>query len=152
LAPNSNAPEWDPSDVGISGAFVALGMEYMTRTLGYQTNMQYRPTSYGPVLGARWDFKHDGNDPPANVTPDLATAMTTNPHLQIFSANGYFDFATPYFATEYTLNHLGLAPALQRNITFGFYPSGHMVYLNRQALVMFKADLARWYDRVLAGR
>jgi carboxypeptidase C (cathepsin A) len=152
LAPNSNAPDWDPSDVGISGAFVALGMDYMTRTLGYHTNMQYRPTSYGPILGARWDFKHNGDDPPTNVTPDLATAMTTNPHLQIFSANGYFDFATPYFATEYTLDHLDLAPALQRNITFGFYPSGHMVYLNPQALVMFKGDLARWYDRVLSGR
>jgi len=152
LAPNSDTPEWDPSDVGISGAFVGLGMDYMTRTLGYHTNMQYRPTSYGPILGARWDFKHNGDDPPTNVTPDLAKAMTTNPHLQIFSANGYFDFATPYFATVYTLDHLDLAPALQRNITFGFYPSGHMVYLNPRALVLFKGDLARWYDRVLSGR
>jgi carboxypeptidase C (cathepsin A) len=150
LAPNSDEPEWDPSDVGISGAFVGLGMDYMTRTLGYHTNMAYRPTAYGPVLGARWDFHHNGDDPPANVTPDLATAMTTNPHLQVFSGNGYFDFATPYFATEYTLGHMGLAPALQNNLTFGFYPSGHMVYLNPQALAMFKSDLARWYDRTLA--
>jgi len=146
LPPNDDTPEWDPSDVGISGAFVALGMNYMTQTLGYKTNMEYRPTSYGPVLGARWDFHHDGDDPPTNVAPDLARAMTTNPHLKVFSGNGYFDFATPFFATEYTLNHLGLAPALQKNITFGFYPSGHMVYLNPNALVTFKADLARWYD------
>jgi carboxypeptidase C (cathepsin A) len=149
LAPNNDTPEWDPSDVGISGAFVGLGMNYMTQTLGYKTNMQYRPTSYGPILGARWDMHHNGDDPPANVVPDLARAMTTNPHLKIFSGNGYFDFATPFFATEYTLNHMGLAPALQRNITFGFYPSGHMVYLNPQALVTFKADLARWYDSTL---
>ncbi|HUA08349.1 MAG TPA: hypothetical protein VMA98_03680 [Candidatus Acidoferrales bacterium] len=149
LAPMSDYPQWDPSDVGISGAFVALGMDYMTQTLGYKTNMQYRPTSYGPVLGARWDFHHNGDDPPANVTPDLARAMTTNPHLKIFSANGYFDFATPFFATQYTLDHMGLAPALQKNISWGFYPSGHMVYLNPQALVLFKADLSRWYDSVL---
>jgi carboxypeptidase C (cathepsin A) len=150
LAANNDSPEWDPSDVGISGAFVGLGMNYMTQTLGYKTNLQYRPTSYGPVLGARWDMHHNGDDPPANVAPDLARAMTTNPHLKVFSGNGYFDFATPFFATEYTLDHLGLAPELQKNITFGFYPSGHMVYLNPQALVLFKADLAKWYDSALS--
>lgn len=146
LDANTDRPEWDPSDVGISGAFVGLGMNYMTQTLGYHTNLQYRPTAYGGQLGARWDFHHDGDDPPTNVAPDLARAMTTNPHLKVFSGNGYFDFATPFFATEYTLNHLGLAPELQRNITYGFYPSGHMVYLNPKALVKFKADLSRWYD------
>jgi carboxypeptidase C (cathepsin A) len=145
---NANSPDWDPSDVGISGAFVALGNAYMRDTLGYRTNLQYRPTAYGE-LGASWDMHHDGNDPPANVAPDLATAMTENPHLHVFSANGYYDFATPMFATEYTLRHLGLNPALQKNITFGFYPSGHMVYLNPAALATFKADLARWYDHAL---
>ncbi|MEO9169553.1 MAG: peptidase S10 [Candidatus Baltobacteraceae bacterium] len=149
---NADRGEWDPSDVGISGAFVALGNQYMRDTLNYKTNMQYRPTSYGGLLGARWDFKHDDQDPPANVAPDLARAMTTNPHLYVFSGNGYFDFATPFFATQYTLQHLGIAPALQNHITFGFYQSGHMVYLNPSALVAFKSDLARWYDRVLSNR
>jgi carboxypeptidase C (cathepsin A) len=149
---NSDFPQWDPSDVGISGAFVGLGMNYMSQTLKYQTNLQYRPTAYGGQLGARWDFKRGNDDPPANVAPDLARAMTTNPHLYVFSGNGYFDFATPFFATEYTLNHLGLAPALQNHITYGFYQSGHMVYLNPQALAQFKGDLSRWYDRALSAR
>jgi carboxypeptidase C (cathepsin A) len=85
-----------------------------------------------------------------NVTPDLAQAMTYDPHLKVFSANGYFDFATPFFATVYALNHLGLAPELQRNITYGFYESGHMVYLEPQALARFHDDLERWYAGVLA--
>lgn len=151
LDQNEDTPEWDPSDVGISGAFVALGMHYMTDTLRYKTNLMYRPTAYGE-LGQRWDFKHDGNDPPANVAPDLARAMVTNPHLYVFSGNGYYDFATPFFATDYTLNHLGLSPELQRHITYGYYESGHMVYLNPSALVAFKADLAKWYDHALANR
>ncbi|MDP9025731.1 MAG: peptidase S10 [Candidatus Eremiobacteraeota bacterium] len=149
---NADRGDWDPSDVGISGAFVALGNHYMRDTLKYQTNMQYRPTSYGGLLGARWDFKHNDQDPPTNVAPDLARAMTTNPHLYVFSGNGYYDFATPYFATQYTLQHLGLAPTLQSHITYGFYESGHMVYLNPAALIAFKADLARWYDRALSNR
>jgi carboxypeptidase C (cathepsin A) len=75
--------------------------------------------------------------------------MTVNPHLKVFSGNGYFDFATPFFATVYVLNHLRLAPALQRNITFGFYESGHMVYLEPTALARFHDDLERWYAGVL---
>jgi carboxypeptidase C (cathepsin A) len=149
---NSDAPDWDPSDVGISGAFVALGMQYMTQSLAYHTNMDYRPTSYGGLLGARWDMHHNGQDPPANVAPDLAEAMATNPHLRVFSGNGYYDFATPFFATNYTLRHLGLAPSLQNHIRYGYYESGHMVYLNPKALAAFKSDLARWYDDTLAGR
>jgi carboxypeptidase C (cathepsin A) len=52
----------------------------------------------------------------------------------------------------YSLEHLNIAPELQKNVTFGFYQSGHMVYLNPSALVAFKADLNRWYDAALAGR
>jgi carboxypeptidase C (cathepsin A) len=148
----AEGPSWDPSDVGIAGVFVGAFNRYVRDDLHYDTNLQYRPTSYGGLLGARWDFKRDGNDPPANVAPDLATAMTQNPHLRVFSANGRYDFATPYFATVYTLRHLNLAPALQNHITFGFYQSGHMVYLNPAALAHFKSDLAHWYDQVLAGR
>jgi len=148
---NADSPDWDPSDVGMSGAFVALGNSYMTQTLGFHTNMEYRPTAYAQ-LGQRWDFKHNGNDPPANVAPDLARAITTNTHLYVFSAGGYYDLATPFFGTEYTLNHLGLAPALQKHITHGYYEAGHMVYLNPQSLAAFKADLARWYDRAMSDR
>ena len=148
----SNYPDWDPSDVGIDGAFVSAFNQYITGTLHYDSKIPYRPVSYGGLLGAKWDFKHNGDDPPTNVAPDLAEAMTTNPHLKVFSANGYYDFATPFFATEYTLYHLGIAPSLQRNISFGFYQSGHMIYLNPSALVAYRNDLVRWYDSVLSNR
>ena len=64
-----------------------------------------------------------------NVLPDLAQALTRNPALRVFSANGYFDLATPYFGTEKDLHHLGLDPALRSHITYGFYSAGHMIYL-----------------------
>lgn len=146
----ADTPDWDPSDTGIDGAFVGLGMAYMTQTLGYKTNLEYRPTAYG-MLG-KWDMKHDGQDPPVNTAPDLAYTLTVNPHLRVFAANGYYDFATPFYMTQYTLGHLGLAPQLQSHIRFGFYPSGHMVYLNPAALAQFKGDLTRWYSDVLSGR
>lgn len=143
----ADTPSWDPSDVGISGAFVGTFNTYIRDTLHYASDLQYRPTAYGGQLGARWDMHHNGNDPPANVAPDLAEAMASNAHLKVFSANGRYDFATPYFATVYTLEHLNLPPTLQQNISYGFYDSGHMIYLNNPALAKYKADLSRWYDR-----
>jgi carboxypeptidase C (cathepsin A) len=145
-------PQYDPSDVGMNSAVVSVWNDYVRNQLHYMTNVQYRPVSYGPILGARWDMHHDGQEPPANVVPDLAAAMSENPLLQVFSANGYYDFATPFFATEYTLEHMDIAPPLQKNITFGFYQSGHMIYLSPSARVAYQRDLDRWYDKTLSGR
>jgi len=119
----------------------------VTQDLHYDAGIPYRPTAY--KYTQNWDYKHNGVEP-TNVAPDLAAAMTKNPYLRVFSANGYYDFATPYFETVYTLNHLNLAPSLQQHITYGFYQSGHMVYLHAAALAAFRADLERWYDAVLS--
>ena len=145
----SDYPDWDPSDVGMNSAVVSEWNRYIREDLHYSTNLTYRPTAYGGLLGARWDMHHDNQPPPANVVPDIAAAMSQNPHLQVFSGNGYYDFATPYFATYYTFEHMDIASPLERNITFGFYPSGHMVYLNPSARATFKSDLDRWYDKTL---
>ena len=71
--------------------------------------------------------------------------MTENVYLRVFSANGLYDLATPFFGTEYTLQHLGLPPPLQSHITYGYYPSGHMIYLNPVAHAALKRDLAAFY-------
>jgi carboxypeptidase C (cathepsin A) len=145
------SPDWDALDAAIDSAFVSESNRYLRQDLRYNTPLLYRSDIYGLIYGdgETWDFKHGANVQSLNVTPDLAQAMTYDRRLQVFSANGYFDFATPFFATEYALNHLYLAPALQRNITYGFYDSGHMVYLHVPALARFHADLERWYARVL---
>jgi carboxypeptidase C (cathepsin A) len=147
-------PDWDATDAAIDGAFVATGNDYLRRVLKYNPPLLYRAEIYDEIYGNgnTWDFKH-GDDPETfNVAPDLAHTMTYNPNLKVFSANGYFDFATPFFATQYVLEHLYLAPALRKNITFGFYPSGHMVYLHPAALAAFHADLERWYTSTLRSR
>jgi carboxypeptidase C (cathepsin A) len=146
------SPDWDATDAAIDSAFTTSSNVYLRQTLRYNTPLLYRPNIYDLIYanGESWDFKHGENAQILNVTPDLAQAMTYNPNLKVFSANGYFDFATPFFATVYTLSHLGLAPPLQRNLTFGFYASGHMVYLEDRALARFHADLERWYTGILA--
>jgi len=143
----AGSPSWDPADVSMTPIFTALFNSYVRNDLKYHPTVPYRIVNYGQEL-RKWDFKHHGVEP-TNVAPDLAQAMTQDPHLHVFSANGYFDLATPYFATVYTLNHLDLSPSLQKNISFGFYQSGHMIYMNTPALAAYKRDLDAWYDRVL---
>ncbi|HXQ09855.1 MAG TPA: peptidase S10 [Caulobacteraceae bacterium] len=145
------SPEFDPSDTGITGAFVAAFHDYVTRELGYVTDLSYRPTYYS--AGIAWDFNHkagglggSSGDNEADVALDLSQAMRENPHLLLYSLNGVYDLATPFFGTEYDLSHMQLDPALRGNVRFAYYPSGHMVYLNPEALHAMKADLARFYD------
>jgi carboxypeptidase C (cathepsin A) len=141
---------WDATESSIDAPYTTAINQYLRIDLKYDTPLQYRTSVYAQIRmdGGSWDFTHSRRAP-TNVAPDLADAMSQNPSLRVFSANGYFDFATPYFATEYTLKHLNIAPALQKNITFGFYQSGHMVYLSEPALAQFKQDLSRWYDSAL---
>ncbi|MDP9018538.1 MAG: peptidase S10 [Candidatus Eremiobacteraeota bacterium] len=141
-------PDWDATDSSIDAPYTAAVNHYLRADLKYTSPLQYRQNIYGIIYsdGKSWDFSHN-KQYPLNAAPDLADAMTQNPNLQVFAANGYYDFATPYFATVYTLKHLQLAAPLRGNITYGFYPAGHMIYLNDAALAQYKDDLAHWYDR-----
>jgi len=152
-------PEFDASDTGMTGAFVAAFHDYLTRDLGYQTELSYRPTYYS--AGLHWDFNHkagdlggegeeDVND--ADVALDLSQAMRENPHMLLYSLNGIYDLATPFFGTEYDLGHMQLDPQVRGNVRFAYYPSGHMVYLNPDALKSMKADLAKFYDEAAPAR
>jgi len=144
-----DASEYDPSDTGMRPAFVAALHEYLERDLGYTSELNYWPS--GPNINRAWDWKHKppGAERPAQVADtaqDLAVAMRQNPHLKLYSLNGLYDMATPFFGTEYDISHMWLDPSLRGNIRFGYYPSGHMVYLNPDALKQMKADVAKFYD------
>jgi hypothetical protein len=40
---------------------------------------------------------------------------------------GYYDLATPYFAANYSVDHLDLGPDYRKNISFAAYQAGHGV-------------------------
>ncbi len=144
-------PDYDPASSGSASAEVSAFNDYVRTALKYQTDLIYDPLDSG--VNQKWDLTHsiDGNQIPLpDVVQDLHDAMTQNPHLLLFSANGYYDMATPFFGTVYTLNHMALDPSLRSHITYGFYESGHMVYLNPTALAQFRSDLSRWYDAALS--
>ena len=147
------SPDYDASDEAISGAFIGSLNNYLAHDLNYQTDMTYR-LSARDEDGFKWDWKHraPGSDNPQNnpdTAIDLAAAMRTNPYLKVLSLNGWYDMATPFFGTEFDLSHMMLEPAEQRNLEFRYYPAGHMVYLNPDALHQMRLDVERFiYDAV----
>lgn len=145
-------PESDAADTSIRGAFTAAFNDYIVRELNFTSDVPYL-TSANAIT--EWDWKHKlrGQQRPVPLPimgSDLGDAMRANPHLKVLSANGYFDLATPFFATEYDLGHMDIDPKLRSNLSFTYYPSGHMVYLNLEALTQFKVDLAKFYDGAVA--
>lgn len=146
-------PGFDASDTAISGAFISTLHDYLTNELKFRTDMPYR-TSAREVNDFEWDWKHrapGANQPQnnPNTAVDLSAAMRTNPYLKVLSLNGYYDMATPFFGTEYDLNHMMLEPAQARNVQFRYYPAGHMTYLNPDALRALHADLSGFYDQTV---
>ncbi len=150
-------PGFDPSDTGISGAFVGAFHNYLQNELKYTDSEPY--DLQGPGVNKDWDWKHrpagvrQGFGRPQQMPDtviDLGDAMRKNPHLKVYSANGWFDLATPFFSTEHDIAQMLLPPSIASNVQFGYYPAGHMVYLNVEALKQFHADLEQWYPTAIA--
>jgi carboxypeptidase C (cathepsin A) len=132
--------EFDPSMAAIMGPYTAALNDYVRTELNFESDLPYE------ILTERvrpWSFSEFENAY-VDVAKTLRQAMTTNPTLKVYVANGYYDLATPYFATEYTFNHLGLDPSLQGNIRMGFYEAGHMMYIHMPSLEKLKADLVEF--------
>jgi carboxypeptidase C (cathepsin A) len=144
---NADSPAYDPTlDAPIADAFVSEFNRYLRDDLAFHDDETYRPTNYGEV-GNAWKLTRDASDVglasvgEPNVLPDLAQALTRNPSLRVLSANGYFDLATPFFGTEVDLHHLGLDAALRSHVTFTYYASGHMIYLESASRRKLRADI-----------
>jgi len=86
-----------------------------------------------------------GYMPFPNTLGDLADAIVQEPKLKVLIGNGYYDLATPFFQTEYDIDHLALPQALRKNIALTYYESGHMIYTAPQALDKLYNDLVKFY-------
>lgn len=129
--------DYDPFTQAIDAAYSAAINEYVRTTLHYGENLTYKPSSREP--GWSWDMHHAApgvgySSGPLNVMPDLAMTMKHNPKMKVLLMGGYFDLGTLYFGAEYEMKHLPMPSALQKNISYKFFPTGHMVYVNEDAL------------------
>jgi carboxypeptidase C (cathepsin A) len=134
--------EYDPSYANIQGPYTATFNDYIRRHLRFESDLVYE------ILNGRvWPWNYDKHQNEyVNVAETLRKAMSINPYLKVFVASGYMDLATPYLATDYTLNHLELDPTLHNNIAVEYYEAGHMMYVHRPSLAHLKEHLAGFID------
>ena len=136
---------FDPSMEAILGGYTTAMNDYARRELKYENDLAYE------ILTGRvqpWSYANVENQY-LNVAETLKRAMTKNTFLKVWIANGYYDLATPYFATDYTVKHMGLDPAVRDNLKLTYYEAGHMMYIHRDSLKKFKADADAFLDATL---
>ncbi len=149
--------EFDPASAAIQGAFSTMINHYLRTDLQVKEDLPY--AIYGSVFP--WNFlsspdEASGPGAPAgrgragfggavlNVAETLRRAMSENPSLRVYVANGFYDGATPYFGTAYTFAQLGLNGEYAGRVRMGYFEAGHMMYIHKPSLARLKADLTEF--------
>ncbi|SIO52732.1 S10 family peptidase [Paraburkholderia phenazinium] len=159
IDPNSGGN--DPTMTAVTGVYTSMWNVYLNEQLLYTSNSAF--TDLNDQAFQYWDFSHidptgaqKGVDAKGNVilytAGDLAAVMALNVDLKVLSANGFFDFVTPFYQTVIDLQKMPLvSPQVRQNLSARFYPSGHMVYLDGASRTALKADLARMYEATVSN-
>jgi carboxypeptidase C (cathepsin A) len=138
--------EFDPSYAAIQGPYTAVLNDYLRRGLNFEHDIPYEILT---GLYEKWSYGTFENKF-VDVAETLRQAMSINPHLKVLVANGFYDLATPYLATRYTFNHLGLDASLQQNYEMTYYEAGHMMYVHLPSLAQLKEDMARFIEKAVS--
>ncbi len=137
--------EFDPSLNSLDAPYVAAFNDYLKRELKYETDLVYERLSRR-VRPWSWEGFENRY---LNVAEHLREAINKNNHLQVILLAGYYDLATPYFDSVYTVEHMQLPEELRGNVEVAFYESGHMMYIRRPDHEKLKRDLEAFYRRAL---
>jgi carboxypeptidase C (cathepsin A) len=141
LDPLSAGTGYDPFTESIDSAYLAAMNMYAHETLKFGEQWTYKPSAR--EQGFQWDMGHrvpgrgyggGGREKTLNVTGDLAYVMKSVPKMHVLLMGGYYDMGTLYFGATYEMKHLPMPVELQKNISYKFFPTGHMVYVNEEAL------------------
>jgi carboxypeptidase C (cathepsin A) len=136
---------YDPSESAIRPPYTAAFNNYVRTELGYKTDLEYF------VLGGgvgQWEWGSAVQGYP-DTSEALRLAFVKNPYMKLFVGSGYYDLATPFFATRYTLNHMGLDQQQQAKISLGYYDAGHMMYIKESSLDRLKQDVSAFLGKAL---
>ena len=130
--------ENDPAHDQIGGPFTATLNDYLRVELGFENDAFYETLSM--KVNESWDYE-EFKGHYVDTSEQLRDVLSRSQRIQVLVASGYYDLATPHFATEYTISHLGLDESLRKNIRMEYYEAGHMMYLQRESLVALAGHL-----------
>ena len=136
------------SMTAIRPPYTAAFNDYVRRDLGFKNDSVYHILGGG--FTSPWNWNRDNTY--ADTSVALKSAFSKNPFMKLFIAYGYYDMATPYFAAEYTIDHMNLDPSLKANIKTAYYEAGHMMYIDVKSLAKLKQDVAAFIQSSISGK
>ena len=140
-----DTPFYDPTEADVLPPYTSVFNSYVRNELGYKVDMPYYvfPREGG---GFKWEWGSAGEGFPSTAT-DLRHAIVRNPFLKILVMEGYYDLATPYYAANYTMEHLDLPEKFRSQISYATFEAGHMVYLPADQLKKMRGDQGAFVDK-----
>ena len=135
------AGDSDPSFAALGDLFGTAVNQYIGGELDYHTDLTYETMS--GAVNASWSFGLDNEM--LLQERDIYNAMSHNRFLKVWVLCGYYDLATPFGCAEYVYDHVFLNPETRQNLSFTYYPSGHMIYMHAPSLEQFRKDAEAWY-------
>ena len=137
-------PARDPSLDPLVPSVVSSFNGYVRDELEYRTDLRYDLMNPDVIQAWNWAEADLGELP--GVGPRLRIGLSLNPKLKVLLAHGYFDLATPYFASKYVVARLELDEDIFPNLRLTVYPGGHMFYTRTDARQQFYRDAKALYE------
>ncbi|GGG95186.1 carboxypeptidase [Polaribacter pacificus] len=135
------SPEYNAELTSWLHSFTPAINKYIQEFLNFKTDIKYN--MFGPVHPWNWDNN--------TTRDDLRKAMTANPYLNLLFQAGYYDGATTYFNTKYTMWQIDPSGKLKDRMNFKGYRSGHMMYLRRADLKTANDDIRTFIKKSAAN-
>ncbi|MBR4182558.1 MAG: hypothetical protein IKQ56_01925 [Lachnospiraceae bacterium] len=133
--------ESDPSGFDVDAPLAAASNQFIVDELNFNTDRPYIPLSLD--VNKRWNFDKD-NDILAQEEI-INNCMAANSMLKVWVMCGYYDGATPFYGAEWVYNHVFLNDSRLDNLSFTYYPAGHMFYLDKDSFDQFRKDAEKFY-------
>jgi carboxypeptidase C (cathepsin A) len=141
---------YDPTSSAILPPYTSVFNNYVRTELGYKVDVPYKVFAWDEPGFQKWEWG-DAEKGFPNTAPGLRAALVKNPYLKVLVMEGYYDLATPYYAANYSIDHLGLGPEFRKNISFETYNAGHMVYVDSGSHEKMKKDLVEFMSQSQAA-
>lgn len=136
--PAAGWPGFDPSSTATMGAFSAAMNAYVRGELKFEDDLPYELLA--PVQP--WNYTAHNSYP--NASDRLASVMGENPYLRVLVCGGRCDLVCPIDTIRYSLDHMSLAEAYRKNITYAEFDAGHMMYINQPDLRKLQSEIEKF--------